>query len=112
PARANVPPMKNLPRFLALGATLGMVAFASAQTADDTSRPARRGPGGPGGPGGPRGGNAIVRALDTDGDRTISSAEIAAASVALKALDANNDGVVSASEQRPPRPADAPQPPA
>lgn len=104
--------MKTLPRLL-IGVVLSAATVLSAQT--DSPRGGRRGPGGPGGPG--RGGPAmgIVRVLDTDQNREISAAEIAAASASILTLDTNKDGVVSADELRPTppnRPADAPTPPA
>ncbi len=49
-----------------------------------------------------------MKALDADGDRTISAEEIAGASDALKTLDKNDDGKLDADEIRPPHP---PRPP-
>ncbi len=43
----------------------------------------------------------VLAALDTDGNGEISAAEITAASAALKTLDKNNDGKLSADELRP-----------
>lgn len=43
----------------------------------------------------------LMAALDTDKDGTISAAEIAAASAALKTLDKDGDGKISAEELRP-----------
>ena len=50
-------------------------------------------------PGG--GGDPIARALDADQDGVISAGEIANAAVALKALDVNNDGKLTVDEIRP-----------
>ena len=70
----------------------------------EAGQPPRDGQGGPGGPGGP-GGNRpippIIAALDADHDGIISAAEIANASVALKALDKNGDGQLTMDEIRP-----------
>ena len=98
--------MKNLTRFFAVGFPLvlafglagvlpALVAIAaSAQPPSDLLR--GRGPRGPGGHGrGP--GNPIARVLDADHDGEISAAELANAPAAIKTLDANGDGVVSAS---------------
>jgi hypothetical protein len=54
----------------------------------------------------------VVRAVDADKDGTLSALELANATTALKTLDANNDGTISVDELRPPRPANAPTPPA
>jgi len=51
--------------------------------------------------GGPYGPGPLLRALDSDGDGTISEREIAAATDALLALDANADGVLTPEELRP-----------
>jgi hypothetical protein len=99
--------MLVLAGLLALGTT---VLPVSAQ--DNNDRP----PGG-GGPGGyhrhpPL---PIVAALDTNHDGVIDSNEIANASAALKTLDKNGDGQLTADEYLPPlpkdAPADAPRPP-
>jgi len=42
--------------------------------------------------------NPVLRALDADGDGTISAAEIANAPAALRSIDANNDGVLTEDE--------------
>ena len=46
-------------------------------------------------------GDPLMRVLDTDRDGSLSEAEIAAAADALKQLDANQDGQLSAEEFRP-----------
>ncbi|MFM8392334.1 MAG: hypothetical protein ACKOB4_00220, partial [Acidobacteriota bacterium] len=43
----------------------------------------------------------LMAALDADGDRVISAAEINNASVALKSLDKDGDGQLSGEEMRP-----------
>ncbi|TWU05510.1 EF-hand domain-containing protein [Stieleria varia] len=70
-----------------------------------------RGPGGPrgfGGPGGPGGGPEmmmrmmpVLAALDADHDGKISKSEIDNAAVALRTLDKNSDGQLTAEELRP-----------
>src|SRR3954465_12127787 len=63
----------------------------------EAQEPQRGGaPGGPGG--GPGAGFAIFAALDGDHDNTLSASEIAGAASALKALDKNGDGKVTADE--------------
>ncbi|MBL9192620.1 MAG: hypothetical protein JNJ82_09685 [Opitutaceae bacterium] len=59
-----------------------------------------RGPRGPGGPGGP-GQNPVMLALDANQDGTLSAAEIAGASASLAALDDNKDGKLTRDELRP-----------
>ncbi len=56
-----------------------------------------RGPGGAGGQQTP----PLMRIFDTDGDGSISKSEIDNASAALRKLDLNGDGVVTAAEMRP-----------
>lgn len=92
--------MKTSHRLLALIAPLTLVGALVAQ-------PPRGGGGS-----GPRGGHPVVRALDVDKNHEISAAEIAGAAAAIRKLDKNNDGSVSADELRPARPADAPERPA
>ncbi|MFN7919534.1 MAG: hypothetical protein U0Q16_05520 [Bryobacteraceae bacterium] len=58
-----------------------------------------RGEGGRGGPGGFR--DPITAALDTDGDGTVSQAEIANSAQSLAKLDRNNDGRITEEEVRP-----------
>ncbi len=98
--------MKATHRFVLSFLPLGLAAVLSAQTAspsDSETRGSRPGRGhGPGHP--------IVRALDSNQDHEISAAEIANASAALVAFDANKDGNVTKEELhpgRPARPADA-----
>jgi len=66
------------------------------------------GGGGRGGPGGQRGGPGpmeipIIKALDTDGDGNVSTAEMQNAATALATLDANGDGMLDHSEMMPQR---------
>lgn len=98
-------------RFLAVLLPLAALALSplSAQTPTDTTTRPHRGPGGPGGHGR---GNPIVRAIDSDKNREISSSELAGATTAILTLDANKDGAVTVDELRPARPADAPARPA
>ncbi|MGC1479452.1 MAG: hypothetical protein WA771_03025 [Chthoniobacterales bacterium] len=57
-----------------------------------------------GGQRGPQGGPPpVLKALDTDQDGVVSAEEIAAASTALATLDANGDGELTRDELRPPR---------
>ena len=51
---------------------------------------------------------AVLQALDTDHDGTLSAAEIAAAPVSLKALDRNGDGAITQDELSGRRPEGAP----
>ena len=104
--------MKKLHSLL-VTVSLTAASILSAQTT--ASAPGVRGPqrGGPGGPGHGRGPmiHPIVRALDADRDGEVSASELANAPAALLALDANKDGAVSRAEFHPPRPerpADAP----
>lgn len=57
-------------------------------------------PFGPGRRGGPIGG-PLLRVIDHDGNGALSGEEIAGASEALKALDANRDGQLTPEELRP-----------
>ena len=65
-----------------------------------TSSARQGGGGGRGGRGGPMP-DPLVRVLDLDRDGSLSSAEIASATAALKALDGNGDGQLSPEEFRP-----------
>ena len=102
--------MNKLPRFLLTSfLPLGLAAAAWAQTAPTDTDGPRRG----GGPG-PRHAPPVIRALDVNHDREVSSGEIASAASSLLALDLNQDGVVSREELHPvppDRPAGAPPPP-
>lgn len=102
--------MKSILHALVLAA-VGTATFNSAaQQAPATppgpggERPQRR-EGGPGGPGGGRGmmmrGGPLMVALDADKNGELSAAEIAVAATALKTLDKNSDGKLSAEELRP-----------
>ncbi|MEO8071271.1 MAG: hypothetical protein ABI652_07700 [Acidobacteriota bacterium] len=74
-------------------------AAAQPQAAPAPERGRGGGRGGFGGQGrGPAGGDAILGALDANGDRRLSASEIAAASTSLKALDVNRDGQLSGDE--------------
>ncbi len=70
--------------------------------------PGSDGPGGPGGPPLPPPPPCLIRVLDTDGDRTLSAEEIAAAPDVIAALDADGDGIVDAEELRPEPPDEEP----
>ncbi len=95
--------MKTIHRLLTAGLSLGFLATAAlAQTDDAPPRGAGRRPPGP----------PLMRALDVDHDGEISAGEIASAASSLRVLDTNADGKLTADELHPPRPADAPQPPA
>lgn len=107
--------MKNTSRLL-LVAALIVAETLCAQTPGSGPAPQpggrRGGPGGPFGPGGPGGPGRfqpLVRVLDADHNGEISAEEIAQAATALRALDVNGDGTVSLEELRPARP---PGPPA
>lgn len=100
-------------------------ANTDGQVTLDEVRPARgeggrgRGPGGPGGPGGPQGdapagaprrpAPPLVTALDANQDGVMDASEIANAPTALATLDANADGQLSGDELRPARPDGAPE---
>jgi hypothetical protein len=66
----------------------------------DSARPARPAGGRPEGARG-RPVDPVMLALDADGDRTLSAAEIANAPRSLAALDANQDGKLTRDELRP-----------
>ncbi len=81
-----------------------VAASAVGCTAQDRERPREGGPGGPGmGPGMMRF-NPLLAALDADHDGVISAAEIKNAAAALRTLDKNGDGQLTAEEMRPQRP--------
>ncbi len=65
-----------------------IIAFAAQDRGFDPGQP-------------PRPIGRLAAALDTDHDGTLSSAEIRAASAALKALDTNHDGQLTVDELRP-----------
>ena len=86
-----------------VAACLGIITSPLlAQKADQADAPGRPPQSGP--DGGPRSlmqNLPVLAALDRDGNGEISAAEIAAASAALKTLDKNSDGKLSADELRP-----------
>ena len=84
--------MKTLFQFTIAVACL---AFAASAT---FAQPPGGGRGGPPPGGGP--GQAVLQALDTDGNHEISSVEMANASAALKTLDVNGDGKLSDEDER------------
>ena len=83
----------------AILATLSMSSLAHAQ------RGGQRGEGGPRGGqrGGQRPASPMMTALDANQDGKLSAEEIANAATALKTLDKNKDGVIDANELAPPR---------
>lgn len=89
--------------------SLSVEELRPARPADAPTPPAdapRRGPGGPGGPGGhARPANPVMLALDANNDGALSAAEIANAAASLKALDVNKDGKLTRDELRPLPPA-------
>mgnify|MGYP000343437924 CR=1 FL=1 len=102
--------MKANHRFALILLPLGLAAALTAQTATPSDTEAR-GPRQGGRGHGPGPGHPIVRALDTNQDHEISASEIANASAALLALDADKNGSVTKEELHPThpnRPADAP----
>lgn len=100
--------MKTTTRLAFVLAPLALSSALLAQPAEGSGFGRHhRGPGGPGGRG-----NPIMRVLDADKNHEISATELANASTALRTLDTNADGTVSAAEFHPARPADAPERPA
>jgi hypothetical protein len=100
--------MKIMLAALALGASAILVGAQ-----DNNDGPPGGGQGGPRGPGGPGGRHRppplpIVQVLDVNHDGIIDADEIANASAALKTLDKNGDGQLTADEYLPPLPPDAP----
>jgi hypothetical protein len=69
--------------------------------ADAPERSARERPAAPDGATRTRPVDPVMLALDADGDRSLSPAEMANAAVSLKALDANSDGKLTSDELRP-----------
>jgi len=84
-------------KYLALTGTL-LLATASFAFAEDSNKPS----GGQDGMRRPP--NPLLHIFDTNHDGVISADEIAHAPAALKALDKNGDGQLTADELRPPRP--------
>jgi hypothetical protein len=88
--------------------TLALGASTCLLTAQEGGQrpPGQGGQGGQGGPGGmgQRPMNPIIEALDVNKDGTLDAGEIAKASEALKKLDKNGDGKITADEYRPQRP--------
>lgn len=94
---------------LLAGLSLGLATVAFAQPDGTGPRPPGPGRHGPGGRHMPP---PVIAVLDANHDGVISADEIANASTALLTLDKNADGKLTQEELRPPRPADAPPPPA
>lgn len=91
--------MKRFSLFLAILITCSVYTIAQPPGGG------RGGPGGPppgqGGQGGAHGGpppNAVLTAIDANGDHTISAREIANSATALKKLDKNRDGQLTSDE--------------
>ncbi len=84
--------------------TLSLAAWACmAQPPGGPGGPGGRA-GGPGGPSSDRGGRPefpLIKALDADGDHVISASEIEASVIALKSLDKNGDGKLTDDEFQP-----------
>jgi hypothetical protein len=101
-----------------IGATLVADEDSAAPSAGAPDRPPPP-PGDEGGPPPPRGDrpppppppHPLEQALDADDDGVISAEEIAGAVEALKKLDRNGDGKLTGREFRPPHPPHGPPPP-
>jgi hypothetical protein len=94
---------------LALGISATLTLAQDEPQGPGGNRPPRQGGGQGGGQGGPGGGQRmmggpLMAALDANHDGTIDEKEIANASAALKTLDKNGDGKLTAEELRPQRP--------
>jgi hypothetical protein len=98
--------MKHQIILSALLATSALATLAQDGSGAPVDRP-HRGPGGPGHRPPP-----FIAALDANKDGVIDATELANAPAALAKLDKNGDGQITLDELRPPRPADAPEPPA
>ena len=79
--------------------TIGLLAATMAFGQQEGRRERREGFGGP--PGGFMRMNPVLAALDADQDGTVSAAELSKATAALKSLDKDNDGKLSPEEMRP-----------
>ena len=97
--------MKTTAKILVTTLTLGLTTSLLVAQDERPPRPEGRPPqeGGPGGPGGPRMMPPLMAALDANRDGIIDEKEIANASAALKKLDKNGDGQLTAEEIRGPR---------
>ena len=91
--------MKTTSTFLLSALALGASSFLAIAQDEKKDGPP---PGGPGGPGN-RPMPPLIVALDANKDGEIDATEIANASAALKSLDKNGDGKLTADEIRPPR---------
>jgi len=94
--------MKTTIKMLVLSLALGATTSLIAQDGPPAGR--ESGPGGPRGQGGQRQPPPVIGALDANQDGEIDATEIANASAALKKLDKNGDGKLSADEFMGPRP--------
>jgi hypothetical protein len=115
PGKIKTEKVKNMKTKMKItAALLALGASALIVNAQDGPGPAD-GPRGPGGPGHQHPPLPLVIALDANHDGVIDSNEIANASAALKTLDKNGDGQLTADEYLPALPPnaskDAPRPP-
>tara|TARA_R110002073_G_scaffold43606_5_gene121607 strand:+ start:3707 stop:4519 length:813 start_codon:yes stop_codon:yes gene_type:complete len=103
-------PDSMMKRFALLSVSCGMVLFLGNSLVHAQPPVGRQGGGGRGGQSGggmrgPQGGAQqtppLLRIFDTDNDGELSAAEIDAAAVALRKLDQNRDGRLTADELRP-----------
>ncbi len=92
--------MRRISLTLAVLTTCTISGFAQPPSGRGGPPSGHRGQKQDGGQRGERGGppNAVMAALDADGDHTISAEEILSAATALKALDQNGDGKLTSNE--------------
>jgi len=101
-------------KYITSGILVALIAASTLLAADNNGPRGPRGPRPDGErgergegrrPGGGRPGMALLMIFDANKDGTIDATEISNAATALKTLDKNNDGQITADEMRPPRPA-------